>query len=579
MSVSTLLSPNSLNLYCGTINGQTPGGSNLPDTTGQPDGYVLAIANNLTGELEWKQDASGSIPDPLVLSGVNSGNKFQVRNDVSDPLFTVDTVDNQVFSTAIRTAVGGPDDEKKFGVYNSSDGTQGILEVSTQNTNQGVTVQGQNASHKFRVKENSGVEAFNVDTLNNCISEFKNQSNATRFRVETIDHKTLLTGATLGQPTRMVIENTAVGSNSLTLQANDGNISEIKALDQLFIQGNIVNFGSTTDTRYASVKRQLETITINTVPPLPVPSNMNIKVDNDAGGAGSNTFVGFVARNGPNGVFNLVNNQTTGLFFVAPNAGLQCSNNMTVGATASLNLQSGTTTSISGSDNVVIQTEDSSISVSSVGSYGLVFTSSLPSRFQSGDVEFTFAPPTTLIAPTTSSHLTNKQYVDTLVGNLYAGTSFGPLISGTGVLSGSLLPATGVGSLTIEPDTFQPGNSYHLVIAGQCNFSGGDTLTISLNSSSGNIGTVVATTELTNGSKPFEIEVDFSIHTIGGSGSLVTSFDFTYIGTNQGQFVGARSCAQYSIVTNMSQTLSVSASFDAGVNTIQTYSMYLKRVN
>ena len=578
MSVSTLLSPNSLNLYCATLNGQTPGGSNLPDTVGEPDGYVLAIANNLTGELEWKQDASGSIPDILVLSGTNSANKFQVRNDVSDPLFTVDTVDNQVFSTAIRTVVGGSDDEKKFGVYNSSDGTQGILEVSTQNTNQGVTVQGQNASHKFRVKENGGVEAFNVDTLNNCISEFKNQSNATRFRVETIDHKTLLTGATLGQPTRMVIENTAVGSNSLTLQANDGNISEIKALDQLFIQGNIVNFGSTTDTRYASVKRQLETITINTTPPLPIPSNMNIKVDDDAGGAGSNTFVGFVARNGPNGVYNLVSNQTTGLFFVAPNAGLQCSDNMVIGASQSLNLQSVTTSSITGGDNIVLQSGSSVITVNSAATFGLTFASASPAKFDVLSVEF-IAPPITIVAPTSPSQLTNKIYVDTLVGNLYAGTSFGSLISGTGVLTGSLLPATGVGSLSVPPDTFQPGNSYHLVIAGQCNFSGGDTLTISLNSSSGNIGTVVATTELTNGSKPFEIEVDFSIHTIGGSGSLVTSFDFTYIGTNQGQFVGARSCAQYSIVTNMSQTLSVSASFDAGVNTIQTYSMYLKRVN
>jgi hypothetical protein len=579
MSVSTLLSPNSLNLYCATLNGQVPSGSNIPDTVGQPDGYVLAIANNLTGELEWKQDASGSIPDPLVLSGTNSVNKFQVRNDVSDPLFTVDTVDNQVFSTAIRTAVGGPDDEQKFGVYNSSDGTQGILEVSTQNTNQGVTVQGQNASHKFRVKENGGVEAFNVDTLNNCISEFKNQSNATKFRVETIDHKTLLTGATLGQPTRMVVENTAVGSNSLTLQANDGNISEINASDQLFIQGNIVNFGSTTDTRYASIKRQLETITINTVPPLPVPSNMNIKVDNDAGGAGSNTFIGFVARNGPNGVYNLVNNQTTGLFFVAPNAGLQCSDNMVIGAKASLTMESNLSTTVKGGDSVLLESGNNVISVYSSGPFGLVFTSTLPSRFQSGDVEFSYAPPTTLIAPTNPSHMTNKTYVDTLVGNLYAGTSFGPLISGTGVLSGSLLPATGVGSLTLPANTFQAGNSYHLVIAGQCNFSGGNTLTINLNSSSGNIGTVVATTELTNGSKPFEIEVDFSIHTIGGSGTLVTSFDFTYIGTNQGQFVGARSCSQHSIVTNISQTLSVSASFNAGTNTIRTYSMYLKRMN
>lgn len=213
----------------------------LPDTTTEPAGYVLAIKTPATGELEWRQDAGGSLPDPLILSG-DSINKFQVRDATSAPRFTIDTqndavkvqeakfqVDltglpifsvsgtdqgvsmrnaggseyakfnyidenliidgakvstkfnvragatqlfnidsdaNQIQNLADTTRVEGDDNPKKFGVYSTAnDSINGVLEVSTENTNQAVTIQGQQASHKLRVKQQDGDDLFNVDSI------------------------------------------------------------------------------------------------------------------------------------------------------------------------------------------------------------------------------------------------------------------------------------------------------------------------------------------------------------------------------------------------------------------------------
>ena len=59
----------------------------------------------------------------------------------------------------------------------------------------------------------------------------------------------------------------------------------------------------------------------------------------------------------------------------------------------------------------------------------------------------------------------------TAVGGVYAGTADGTLINNT--TEQSVLPASGVGSLTIPANGFSVGDCFHCVVAGDCSFGQG----------------------------------------------------------------------------------------------------------
>ena len=87
---------------------------------------------------------------------------------------------------------------------------------------------------------------------------------------------------------------------------------------------------------------------------------------------------------------------------------------------------------------------------------------------------------------------------------------------------------TGVGSLTVPANTFVVGDSYHAKIGGVLSAQNGDDITIRVKSGS----TVLATTgaldlEATT-SMAWECEIDFTIATIGASGSICTNGNFAY---------------------------------------------------
>ncbi len=197
MSISQLLQPNSYNIYASKLNdisGQEISVSNetgqvltivdkvnktvafrniLPSTNGEPDGYVLGIKNNLNGELEWKQDAQGSIPDPLVLSGTASVNKFQVRDSGNASLFTVDTVNSQILLNE-QTLVQGIDDTVKFGVYNDADNTP---EFVVDTVNHQIKIGSIDSTEKFNIKDGGGNNVFNVDSVNHGCNIVNNAGN------------------------------------------------------------------------------------------------------------------------------------------------------------------------------------------------------------------------------------------------------------------------------------------------------------------------------------------------------------------------------------------------------------------
>ena len=169
----------------------------------------------------------------------------------------------------------------------------------------------------------------------------------------------------------------------------------------------------------------------------------------------------------------------------------------------------------------------------------------------------------------------------TAVGGVYAGTSDGTLINNT--VEQSVLPATSVGSLSIPADGFSVGDSFHCVVAGDCSFENKDEIQIKLKEN-GNIlaqTPVFAVEDANAGDNAFEIEIDFTIRSIGATGSIATNFDFTYNkdGTDSKDFRGTRSMDVQPINTTTASTLEITVQFPTNVaSSLQTRLFRLQKV-
>jgi hypothetical protein len=169
----------------------------------------------------------------------------------------------------------------------------------------------------------------------------------------------------------------------------------------------------------------------------------------------------------------------------------------------------------------------------------------------------------------------------TPVGGIYAGTSDGTLINNT--TEQSVLPGSGVGSLTIPANTFQVGDSFHCVVAGDCSLENKDEIQIKLKEN-GNIlaQTPVFEVEDANvGGNAFEIEIDFTIRSIGATGSIATNFDFSYNkdGTDSKDFRGTRAMDVQPIDTTVASTLEITVQFPTNVaSSLQTRLFRLQKV-
>ena len=170
----------------------------------------------------------------------------------------------------------------------------------------------------------------------------------------------------------------------------------------------------------------------------------------------------------------------------------------------------------------------------------------------------------------------------TAVGGVYAGTSDGTLINNT--VEQSVLPGSGVGSLSIPPNGFAVGDCFHCVVAGDCVFDKDDTIQIKLKEN----GNILAQTPIINledaqaGDNAFEIEIDFTIRSIGALGSIATNFDFTYNkdGIESKDFRGTRAMDVQPIDTTVSSTLDISVQFPTNVtpSSLQTRLFRLQKV-
>lgn len=205
MSVSTLFDTNNFQLKCASLNCETINNTKqqfinetnsigqvlkikninpnevefqdavengLPDTVGYPDGYVLKIIDNLTGEVNWEPDVGGVVV-PFVLTG-DAVNALQIRNSSLESSIIVDTTTSTVQLQG-TTRVEGVDTVNKFGVYNNADTINPEFSVDTLthqlsiknknvNVNSVMEIGGVNKEQKFIVVDSTQDKKFIIST-------------------------------------------------------------------------------------------------------------------------------------------------------------------------------------------------------------------------------------------------------------------------------------------------------------------------------------------------------------------------------------------------------------------------------
>ena len=150
--------------------------------------------------------------------------------------------------------------------------------------------------------------------------------------------------------------------------------------------------------------------------------------------------------------------------------------------------------------------------------------------------------------------------------SVYVGLSDSATYTGSG--EQSLLPATGQGSLTVPANGFKVGDSFHLVMAGQIlEGDQNDDFTFKVYQDGVVLGEI--TVQLENLSAPgdqsfWEGEVDFTIRSIGATGSIVSNIDWTFNKNTTKDFKGSRSVTVTTIDTTTTSSLSVTGQVVGG---------------
>ena len=199
-----------------------------------------------------------------------------------------------------------------------------------------------------------------------------------------------------------------------------------------------------------------------------------------------------------------------------------------------------------------------------------------------GGVIFATNTPQTSVAPTVDDDLTNRLYVESRLGYLYAMLADGPTVS-DGDAETSLLPS-GVGdftgTLTVGANGFSVGDSFHFVIAGNCIYDTNNDITLRLKNG-GILSEITMDLEDTDAPNTYwELEADFTIRSIGATGSIITNFDFTFNKKALKDFKGQRNVTVSTIDTTVSNTLDITAEF-IGTQTSSMFARlgYLKKMH
>ena len=162
------------------------------------------------------------------------------------------------------------------------------------------------------------------------------------------------------------------------------------------------------------------------------------------------------------------------------------------------------------------------------------------------------------IGSTSSSGSTPTSQPSGLFG-LFSQTAQGATVTNTTTETDIL--GTGVGTLSVPANAFQVGDAYHAKIGGTISAQNGDEITIRVK----NGATVLATTGLISlqavTALAWEIEIDFTIRTIGATGQIFTNGNFAY-NRNTGSLEGFVFSDLQTIDTTATSTLMITAEWN-----------------
>tara|TARA_R110002074_G_scaffold197834_1_gene365292 strand:+ start:135 stop:788 length:654 start_codon:yes stop_codon:yes gene_type:complete len=156
----------------------------------------------------------------------------------------------------------------------------------------------------------------------------------------------------------------------------------------------------------------------------------------------------------------------------------------------------------------------------------------------------------------------------TLYG-LYAQTVVSATVTNT--TTETSIVGSGVGSLTVPPNTFLRGDSYHAKIGGVISAQNGDDITINIKTGA----TVLATTGAISLSPVtalgWELELDFTIASLTATGSICTNGNFAY-NRDTGSLEGFVFQDVQTIDTTISNTLDITVTWGQTKTQDQIYS-------
>ena len=165
----------------------------------------------------------------------------------------------------------------------------------------------------------------------------------------------------------------------------------------------------------------------------------------------------------------------------------------------------------------------------------------------------------------------------TPVGGLSSGTSNSAILTASTVEQ-SIASSTFVGNRQSPPNSFQVGDAFVAVLAGNFASANGDTLTLRLKGGTGSTTILSAITVPLNSSSAtyFELEINFVIRAVGSAGvaDIVANYDFSYNQSSGGNFQGERKCEVNNTTfdTTILNELDITAQFssNSGSNSIET---------
>ena len=156
----------------------------------------------------------------------------------------------------------------------------------------------------------------------------------------------------------------------------------------------------------------------------------------------------------------------------------------------------------------------------------------------------------------------------TLFG-LYAQTVQSPTITNT--TTETSIIGTGVGGLIVPANMFEVGSSYHGKIGGVISNQNNDNIIVRIKTGSTVLASTGTITLSTASSQGWECELDFTIATIGATGSICTNGNFAY-NRNTGSLEGFVFQDVQPIDTTIANTLDITIEWGQAKTQDEIYS-------